>query len=110
VKLLYLSLALGCCLSCNVDLPDRKLLIDELYNEKVEAFKLKKDKECKAEALADAEAHVDSFLYIPARLIDTLGFPDKPIKPQAPGHIIGKVKKFSTEEQSKTTAKEVELH
>ena len=84
------------CSACSVDLPDANTIIEEIYRQQVEEFRVRDERECRAKALSDAEAHVDSIVYqlLNADLVDSLSFPDKPIRPSAPDHIIGTVKKF----------------
>lgn len=90
---ILLLLVLG---SCSPELPDSQSLIDELLESKVSDYKAKKNKECRNDALADAEAHVDSIVHrlLNLDLIDTIDFPSKPMRPRAPKHIIGTVDKF----------------
>ncbi len=84
------------CSGCTVDLPDANTIIDEIYQQQVEEYRIRDARECRAKALSDAEAHVDSIVYqlLNANLVDSLSFPDKPVRPSAPDHIIGTVKKF----------------
>lgn len=65
------------------------ILARKELNNKIEKFRLKKWKECKAQALQDAEAHVDSLIVaqIELHLIDTITFPVKPVKPPFPDNI-----------------------
>ena len=82
--------------ACGPDLPDRSILIQEMYDERKRHLFDLKDDECRERALEDAEAYVDSLIdrWINADLMDTLVFPTKPVKPDAPDHIIGTVKRF----------------
>ena len=84
------------CWGCAPDMPDRDDLIDLMYEKRKAQLFASKDAECLERAVADAEAHVDSLIdqWINADLMDTLVFPDKPVKPEAPEHIIGTVQRF----------------
>lgn len=86
--------------SCGPDLPDGDLLIKELYDQRVSEYISQKDFDCRTEAIADAEEHVDSIVHrmLNADLVDSLAFPNRPVKPVRPKPIIGKVQKFELEE------------
>ncbi len=95
MKLLHL-IALLSLVSCSPDLPDGDHLIKEILDARIAEHIRQKDNDCKAEALSDAEAHVDSIVYkmLNADLVDSLKFPSRPVKPLRPDGIIGKVQKF----------------
>ena len=58
-------------------------LMDKSFQQKVERFKKKKREDCAAELMHDAEELVDSIIAEQLNL-DTISFPVKPIKPNAP--------------------------
>lgn len=86
-------------ISCEKNLPNQKELKNKFYQEKIDAFIVKKTKNCKAKAADEAQIAIDSLLdkWINASLFDSLIFPEKPFKPQAPKGIIDKVNKFEVE-------------
>lgn len=85
-----------CFFSCTTELPDRQLLIDEIYSARVKQVEIEKRGDCRKKQLERAEAKVDSILHslLNADLHDTLNFPARPQKPLRPDPIIGTVKKF----------------
>jgi len=100
-KVIFFLLAvLLLVVSCTTDLPDRDLLIKEIYDARVEQVKLQKNADCRSAQLKKAEAKVDSILHslLNADLHDTLNFPSRPLKPSKPEHIIGTVGKFEVEQ------------
>lgn len=99
MKIFFSILLLLAFSSCGPDLPDSQTIIDEILDQKISDFKAKKNAECRSDALADAEAHVDSIVHrlLNFDLIDTLDFPSKPRRPRAPKHIIGTVDKFKVD-------------
>ena len=98
MKLLYL-IAFLTLVSCGPDLPNGDKLIQEILDARIAEHISQKDKDCRAEALADAEEHVDSIVHkmLNADLVDSLEFPSRPVKPLRPDGIIGKVQKFEVE-------------
>lgn len=85
--------------SCGLELPDSKVITKEIYDERVSQLKKERQERCKKEAFERAEAIVDSIVHdmLQIGLTDTLDFPEKPIRPEAPDHIIGTVKQFEVE-------------
>jgi len=83
-------------LACDSDRPTKESLVLDYYNKKVESLRLEKDQDCREKAIIKAETYVDSLVdrWINTDLLDTINFPPKPNKPQAPEPVIGKVKKF----------------
>jgi len=63
---------------------DKKQLIQESLDKRMEDYKMEKLEKCYKKALQEAEAAVDSIiaLELGAGPIDTLDFPRKPLKPQ----------------------------
>lgn len=100
MRALIILLILTPLFSCGPDLPDGDLIIKELYNERVAEYISQKDRDCRKDAIADAEEHVDSIVHrmLNADLVDSLAFPNRPVKPVRPKPIIGKVQKFELEE------------
>lgn len=86
--------------SCHQELPDKKKLIEQYYDVKKNEFLRKKDEACKNEIRELAENQLDSIIdqYVKDRLLDSISFPQKPIKPIKPDHIIDKVKKFNIDQ------------
>jgi len=85
-------------LGCSPELPDKKALVQELLDQKIADLYAQKAKDCRATAIADAKAHVDTIFYLTnGNLSDTIDFPVKPIKPSTPDHIIGTVGRFEVE-------------
>lgn len=97
--LFFLLVVLLFVVSCTTDLPNRDLLIKEIYDARVEQVRLQKNADCRSAQLEKAEAKVDSILHslLNADLHDTLNFPSRPIKPSRPKHIIGTVDKFEVD-------------
>jgi len=85
--------------SCQSDLPKKSELIDLYYNAKVEQLLKEKDEACMRRALAVAKEDVDSLIALRfnADILDTIKFPVKPVRPNAPEHIIDKVNKFEVD-------------
>ena len=83
-------------LGCTQDLPDRNALIEQYYNEKRDALLARRKRDCITSATLSAQKRVDAQIekWINTNLFDTLNFPPKPIKPDAPEHVIDKVSKF----------------
>lgn len=88
------------CTSCGPDLPEEKALIDLYYQSKVDLLLKDKDQTCRKKASDQAIIEIDSLIdrWINTDLLDSLIFPDKPVKPRSPDHIIDKVQKFEVEE------------
>ena len=87
---------------CKKDLPDRQTLLDAYYQKKESEFLNGRSEDCKKKAIAEAQVAIDSLLdnWLNANLFDTLSFPQKPIKPVTPNHIIDKVSKFEIEDEN----------
>ena len=82
--------------SCRQDFPDKKTLVEKYYESKKNEFLKKKDEACKKEIKELAENQLDSIIdqYVKDRLLDSISFPLRPIKPQKPNHIIDEVERF----------------
>ncbi len=82
--------------SCTGALPDKDELINQFYIEKLMSLHNEADASCRIRAIENAELFVDSLVdqWINADLLDTVLFPAKPLKPQAPDPIIGTVEPF----------------
>ena len=82
--------------ACRSDLPDTDTLVKEIYDQRVEEFLAQKKADCKNRALLEAESQVDSIVHdmLNIGLVDTVDFPERPLRPVSPDHIIGTVKKF----------------
>ena len=82
--------------SCRQEFPDKSKLVEQYYEIKKNAFLKKKDAACKKEIKEIAENKLDSIIdqYIKDRLLDSISFPQRPIKPHKPNHIIDQVKRF----------------
>lgn len=65
-------------------------IVAEYLKERLDSYMATRKKNCIKEILEDAEAHVDSTIIneINIHVLDTLIFPEKPIKPPYPGKII----------------------
>ena len=85
------------CASCQNNLPDKKELIEQYYNEHVALLEKQKLRECNERTLVDVESEIDSIIdnLINKDLLDSLNFPNKPLRPQRAKHIINKVDTFS---------------
>lgn len=85
--------------SCSVELPDKKKLVDEYYQLKVDNLRSSINEKCRQDQIAKADADVDSIVHrlLNADLHDTLNFPARPTRPLRPENIIGTVKKFEIE-------------
>lgn len=99
MRLLFVICLLLTFAACGPELPDGPLLIQEILDARIKEHIHQKDNDCKADALADAEEHVDSIVHkmLNADLVDSLEFPSRPVKPHRPDGIIGKVQKFEVE-------------
>jgi len=84
--------------SCGPQLPDRQAAVYKFYKIKVDALMHQQKEECQDRIAQDAKAKVDSIIHqiLNADLMDTINFPSKPVRPSAPDHIIGTVKKFDS--------------
>ena len=93
----FLAIIFLCLLSCTSRLPDRELLTREFYTKQVLDHSMEKDKACIERAIASAGVYVDSLVdqWINEDLLDTIKFPPKPLKPEAPDPIIGTVDRFN---------------
>ena len=85
------------CASCSNDLPDKEKLVSQFYQQKIQEFKDEKMSMCREDIRAEVQIHIDSIIdtWINAELVDTIQFPNKPIKPIRPEVIIDKFQKFS---------------
>lgn len=93
----YLGFILGFIfMSCTGNLPDGDALSASLYDQKLMALNAEADQDCRTRAIAEAEIFVDSLVdqWINADLMDTIDFPAKPVKPEAPEPVIGVMEKF----------------
>ena len=99
MRILLCLILLSFLCSCQNNLPDKRLLIEEYYKAHVEELKKDKRAECNERILIAVESEIDSIIdnLINKDLLDTLAFPVKPIKPKAAKHIINKVDTFSIE-------------
>jgi hypothetical protein len=73
--------------------------VEQYYGIKKKEFLKKKDAACKKEIKEIAENQLDSIIdqYIKDRLLDSISFPKRLIKPQKPNHIIDQVKRFDVD-------------
>jgi hypothetical protein len=81
---------------CTQDLPDKKALIEQYYGERRDALLARRKRDCIRSAENAAQVRVNAQIdrWINTKLFDTLNFPEKPIKPPTPDHVIDKVSKF----------------
>ncbi len=96
MRMSFLILSLFLCCSCQPHTLDQQALIDDFYAAKCQELFAEKRGECKENIREVAKAHLDSIVHqlLKADAMDTLVFPPKPVRPVAPEHIIGTVKKF----------------
>jgi len=99
----YCFIILIFLISCNQELPDKKVLVKQYYDVKKNEFLSKKDINCKKEIRELAENKLDSIIdqIVKDRLLDSIAFPQRPDKPEKPDHIIDKVKKFNIDQKEK---------
>jgi len=86
-------------ISCSTELPNRQELIDFYYDAKVDNLLNEKDLQCRKRAIEAAKLSVDSLIALRfnADILDSIKFPDKPVRPDAPEHILDKVQKFEVD-------------
>lgn len=96
MKRFILFLFLLAFMSCMPQFPDTDKLVNEIYTSKVEDLNRSKWNDCLEHITQDAKQELDSIVHrlTKADLMDTIDFPSKPIRPQAPDHIIGKSDRF----------------
>lgn len=65
-------------------------LVQKAFEEKISIFLQNRKEKCLEKILEDAEAYVDSIIIseINVKLLDTLIFPEKPLRPDFPSKII----------------------
>ena len=92
----YILIITLMALACNPELPDSAILIKEICDKRVAEYKNQRLKECRQEAISEAETVVDSIVHnmLQLGLADTIYFPAKPTRPNSPDHILGTVNKF----------------
>ena len=66
--------------------------VDHFFQLKVEKARLDRIKECKGNAIVEAEKQVDQLIdrWIKDHVADTINFPRKPARPKSPGHLLEK--------------------
>ncbi len=96
----YILIITLMALACKPELPDSTILIKEIYDKRVAGYKNQRFKECRQEAITEAEGVVDSIVHnmLQLGLADTIYFPAKPTRPNSPNHILGTVNKFDPNE------------
>ncbi len=94
-------LILSLLFSCTPDLPDSDVLIQEFYEKRVKKLELEKWDDCVENITQEAKKELDSIVHrlMETDAMDTINFPSKPIRPSAPDHIIGTVKRFEVGEK-----------
>ena len=96
MRMSFLIICLFLCCSCKQQALDQQVLIDDFYAAKRQELFDEKRGECKENIREVAKLHLDSIVHqlLKADAMDTLVFPPRPVRPVAPDHIIGTVKKF----------------
>ena len=94
VILLVIATMVGC-----VEPLDEAAIKAERIEKKRKEYHIKRLNQCKQEAIEEAEFYVDSLIasWIGHEVMDTISFPNRPIRPNRPADIIGTVPKFDIE-------------
>jgi len=85
------------CSSCRKALPDKEVLIDRFYAEKVHELKMEQEAICREALINEVKVKIDSLIdtWVNAELVDTIAFPSRPVKPIRPENILDKFERFS---------------
>lgn len=80
---------------------DEQAYVQQQLEQRILALSQEKNKDCQLRAVEDAESYVDSLIdtWIGNEVMDTLAFPKRPVRPNAPKPILGTLEAFEAGER-----------